>query len=123
MGVARFSFHDLCAQPLGAIDYLRIAHEFHTIVIDRVPIMTYAERNEAKRFIVLIDTIYDAGVKLLASAAAPPAALYDGIEGYEANEFKRTASRIIEMGSTEYLALPHGRRMTVTGSAEGIVET
>jgi len=123
MGVARFSFHDLCEQPLGAIDYLRIAHEFHTIVIDRVPIMTYAERNEAKRFIVLIDTIYDAGVKLLASAAAPPAALYDGIEGYEANEFKRTASRIIEMGSTEYLALPHGRRMTVTGSAEGIVET
>jgi cell division protein ZapE len=123
MGVARFSFHDLCEQPLGAIDYLRIAHEFHTIMIDRVPIMTYAERNEAKRFIVLIDTIYDAGVKLLASAAAAPAALYKGIEGYEAGEFKRTASRIIEMGSTEYLALPHGRRMAVTGSAEGIVET
>jgi len=123
MGVARFSFHDLCEQPLGAIDYLRIAHEFHTIMVDRVPIMTYAERNEAKRFIVLIDTIYDAGVKLLASAAAAPAALYKGIEGYEASEFKRTASRIIEMGSTEYLALPHGRRMAVTGSAEGIVET
>jgi cell division protein ZapE len=123
MGVARFSFHDLCEQPLGAIDYLRIAHEFHTIMIDRVPIMTYAERNEAKRFIALIDTIYDAGVKLIASAAAAPTALYEGIEGYEASEFKRTASRIIEMGSTEYLALPHGRRMAVTGSAEGIVET
>jgi cell division protein ZapE len=123
MGAARFSFHDLCEQPLGAIDYLRIAHEFHTIMIDQVPVMTYANRNEAKRFIALIDTIYDAGVKLLASAAAEPAALYEGTEGYEASEFKRTASRLIEMGSTEYLALPHGRRMAVSGSAEGIVET
>jgi cell division protein ZapE len=123
MGAARFSFHDLCEQPLGAVDYLRIAHEFHTIVIDRVPVMTYADRNEAKRFIVLIDTLYDAGVKLLASAAAKPAALYQGTEGYEASEFRRTASRLIEMGSTEYLALPHGRRMAVTGSSEGIVET
>lgn len=123
MGAARFSFHDICEQPLGAIDYLRIAHEFHTIVIDRVPVMTYADRNEAKRFIALIDTLYDAGVKLLASAAAKPGALYQGTEGYEATEFKRTASRLIEMGSTEYLALPHGRRTVVTGSSEGIVET
>jgi cell division protein ZapE len=123
MGVARFGFHDLCGQPLGAIDYLRIAHEFHTIVIDRVPVMTYADRNEAKRFIALIDTLYDGGVKLVASAAAEPAALYQADEGYEANEFKRTASRLIEMGSTEYLALPHGRRPASTGSAEGIVET
>jgi cell division protein ZapE len=123
MGAARFSFHDLCGQPLGAVDYLRIAHEFHTVVIDRVPVMTYADRNEAKRFIALIDTLYDAGVKLLASAAAEPAALYRASEGYEASEFKRTASRLIEMGSNEYLALPHGRRAEVTGSSEGIVET
>jgi len=123
MGAARFSFHDLCEQPLGAIDYLRIAHEFHTVVIDRVPVMTYADRNEAKRFIALIDTLYDAGVKLLASAAAEPTALYQASEGYEAGEFKRTASRLIEMGSTEYLALPHGRRRVATGSSEGIVET
>src|SRR5215470_8119938 len=123
MGAARFSFHDLCERPLGAADYLRIAHEFHTIVIDRVPVMTYANRNEAKRFIALIDTLYDAGVKLLASAAAKPAELYQGTEGYEVGEFKRTASRLIEMGSTEYLALPHGRRTVVTGSSEGIVET
>jgi cell division protein ZapE len=123
MGVARFSFHDLCELPLGAVDYLRIAHEFHTIIIDRVPVMTYATRNEAKRFIALIDTLYDGGVKLLASAAAQPFELYQANEGYEASEFKRTASRLIEMGSTEYLALPHGRRPTASGSAAGIVET
>jgi cell division protein ZapE len=122
LGAARFSFGELCEQPLGAIDYLRIAHDFHTIVIDRVPVLTYSKRNEAKRFIALIDTLYDAGVKLLASAAAQPAELYVGTEGYEASEFKRTASRLIEMGSTEYLALPHGRRRAVT-SSEGIVET
>jgi cell division protein ZapE len=123
MGVARFGFHDLCEQPYGAIDYLRIAHEFHTVIIDHVPAMTFADRNEAKRFIALIDTFYDAGVKLIASAAAQPGALYQASEGYEVNEFKRTVSRLIEMGSIEYLALPHGRRPAATGSAEGIVET
>jgi cell division protein ZapE len=123
MGVARFGFHDLCEQPLGAADYLRIAHEFHTVVIDHVPVMDFANRNEAKRFIALIDTLYDVGVKLVASAAAEPGALYRADEGYEANEFKRTASRLAEMGSTEYLALPHGRSTAVSGSAEGIVET
>jgi cell division protein ZapE len=122
LGAARFSFGDLCEQPLGAVDYLRIAHDFHTVVIDRVPVLTYSRRNEAKRFITLIDSLYDAGVKLLASADAQPAELYVGTEGYEASEFKRTASRLIEMGSTEYLALPHGRRRPAT-SSEGIVET
>jgi cell division protein ZapE len=122
LGAARFSFGDLCERPLGAVDYLRIAHDFHTVVIDRVPVLAYSQRNEAKRFIALIDSLYDASVKLLASAAAQPAALYLGTEGYEASEFKRTASRLIEMGSTEYLALPHGRRTAVT-SSEGIVET
>jgi cell division protein ZapE len=123
MGVARFGFHDLCEQPYGAIDYLRIAHEFHTVIIDHVPAMIFANRNEAKRFIALIDTFYDAGVKLIASAAAQPGALYQASEGYEVNEFKRKVSRLIEMGSIEYLALPHGRRPAATGSAEGIVET
>ena len=70
MGAARFSFHDLCEQPLGAGDYLRIAREFHTLVLDRVPVMTFAQRNEAKRFIALIDTLYDNAVKLVASAPA-----------------------------------------------------
>ena len=124
MGVARFSFDDLCAQPLAAADYLKIAHEFHTIVFDRIPIMDRARRNEAKRFIILIDTLYDHAVKLLASAQAQPDRLYRGSEGYEAQEFRRTASRLIEMRSQAYLALPHGRRdSAASGSSEGIVET
>ena len=69
MGVARFSFHDLCEEPHAAADYLKIAHEFHTVLLDGVPVMDYAHRNEAKRFIILIDTFYDNAVKLVASAA------------------------------------------------------
>lgn len=110
MGVARFSFDDLCAQPLAANDYLKIAHEFHTIVLDRIPVMDHANRNEAKRFIILIDTFYDHAVKLLASAQAQPDRLYRGSEGFEVQEFKRTASRLIEMRSQSYLGLPHGPR-------------
>ena len=124
MGVARFFFHDLCEQPLAASDYLRICHEFHTLIIDRIPVMGFEQRNAAKRFIILIDTLYDHAVKLIASAAAEPDALYRASDGYEANEFKRTASRLIEMRSRSYLALPHGRRdSTAGGSTEGIVET
>jgi cell division protein ZapE len=122
-GVARFSFAELCERPLGAIDYLRLAHDFHALVLDRVPVMDYPQRNEAKRFIALIDTLYDNAVKLVASAAAEPMALYRATEGYEALEFHRTASRLIEMGSQDYLALPHGGRAAVSGSTEGIVET
>ena len=110
MGVARFSFDDLCAQPLAATDYLKIAHEFHTVVLDRIPVMDHARRNEAKRFIILIDTFYDHAVKLLASAQAQPDRLYRGSEGFEVQEFKRTASRLIEMRSQSYLGLPHGPR-------------
>jgi cell division protein ZapE len=108
LGVARFSFAALCGQPLAASDYLKIAHEFHTIVLDHVPVMDYDRRNEAKRFIILVDTLYDHAVKLIASAEAEPDALYRATEGYEANEFKRTASRLIEMRSQSYLGLPHG---------------
>jgi len=123
MGVARFSFGDLCAKPLAASDYLRIAHEFHTIIIDHIPVMEYAQRNEAKRFIILIDTLYDNAVKLLASAEAQPDGLYAGTEGYEANEFKRTASRLIEMRSQTYLGLPHGPRQGPSIEAGKIIET
>ena len=125
MGVARFAFAQLCEQPLGANDYLRLAREFHTVIIDHVPVMDYADRNAAKRFIILIDTFYDHGVKLIASAEAEPDELYLATEGYEVHEFKRTVSRLIEMRSEDYLALPHGARAGVddSGGTGGIVET
>ena len=123
MGVVRFSFEDLCAQPLAAADYLKIAHEFHTVILDRIPVMDVSRRNEAKRFIILIDTLYDHAVKLLASAHAQPDQLYTGTEGYEANEFKRTASRLIEMRSQTYLGLPHGPRQELAADVGTLVET
>src|SRR6202171_5856454 len=123
-GVARFSFADICEQPLAATDYLRLARDYHTILVDRIPVMDYAERNAAKRFISLIDTLYDNAVKLLASAAADPVSLYLATEGNEANEFKRTSSRLIEMSSESYLALPHGRKdSAASGTSTGLVET
>jgi cell division protein ZapE len=123
-GVARFSFADLCEQPLAASDYLRLARDYHTILVDHVPVMDYPERNAAKRFITLIDTLYDNAVKLMASAAADPLSLYLATEGNEANEFKRTSSRLIEMSSESYLALPHGHKdSAASGSTTGLVET
>lgn len=123
-GVARFSFADLCEQPLAASDYLRLAHDYHTILVDRIPVMDYGERNAAKRFISLIDTLYDNAVKLMASAAADPVSLYLATDGNEANEFKRTSSRLIEMSSESYLALAHGRKdSAASGSSTGLVET
>jgi len=123
-GVARFSFAHLCEQPLAASDYLRLAHDYHTIMIDRIPVMDYGERNAAKRFITLIDTLYDNGVKLMASAEADPMSLYVATEGFEASEFKRTSSRLIEMGSESYLARPHGHKdSSASGATTGLVET
>jgi cell division protein ZapE len=123
MGVARFSFDDLCARPLAAGDYLKLAHEFHTIILDHIPVMDYTRRNEAKRFIILIDTLYDHSVKLLASAQAQPDQLYTSTDGFEAQEFKRTASRLIEMRSQSYLGLPHGPPPGPAIDAGKIVET
>jgi cell division protein ZapE len=123
-GVARFTFADLCEQPLAASDYLRLARDYHTILVDHVPVMDYPERNAAKRFITLIDTLYDNAVKLMASAAADPLSLYLATDGNEANEFKRTSSRLIEMSSESYLALPHGHKdSAASGSTTGLVET
>ncbi|HEX5508527.1 MAG TPA: cell division protein ZapE [Pseudolabrys sp.] len=123
MGVARFTFAELCGEALAASDYLKIAHDFHTIVLDHVPVMDYDRRNEAKRFIILIDTLYDHAVKLLASAQAEPDRLYVATDGYEAQEFKRTASRLIEMRSQSYLGLPHGPRGGHAIDETKIVET
>ena len=123
-GVARFSFADICEEPLAAADYLRLARDYHTIIVDRIPVMDYSDRNAAKRFITLIDTLYDNGVKLMASAAADPLSLYVATEGNEANEFKRTSSRLIEMSSESYLARPHGHKDSeASGASTGLVET
>ena len=123
-GVARFDFDALCRRPLGASDYLKIAQRFHTIIIDRIPALAESERNEAKRFIILIDALYDMRVKLIASAAGEPKTLYAGADGAEAFEFARTASRLYEMRSADYLALPHGRDSgSQAGDLGGIAET
>jgi cell division protein ZapE len=120
--VARFSFADLCEKPLGATDFLAVARAFHTVVLDDIPIIEANQRNEVKRFINLIDALYDRHVKLIASAAAEPQDLYLGRDNREAFEFERTASRLIEMRSPEYLAQPHAARAGV-GDPSGLVET
>ena len=101
---ARFSFADLCDAPLGARDYLAIADKYDTIFIDRVPVLDQTRRNPAKRFILLVDTLYDRHIRLFISAEATPQGLYQGRPGVaEAFEFDRTASRLIEMQSREWL--------------------
>ncbi|HPF23340.1 MAG: cell division protein ZapE [Hyphomonas sp.] len=101
-GVARFTFQELCARPLYSRDYLAIAANFHTIILSGIPLLGPENRNEAARFVALIDALYEAKIKLVASAAAEPEALYP--EGDGAFEFERTASRLHEMRSTDYLA-------------------
>jgi cell division protein ZapE len=102
-GTARFSFNDLCAKPLGASDYIAITGEFHTVVLDDVPQLGNHKRNESKRFITLIDILYDKKIRLFISAEKPADDLYEGERGTEAFEFARTASRLFEMQSAEYL--------------------
>ena len=101
-GVARFTFEELCARPLGSIDYLTIAATFHTVILEGIPLLTPDRRNEAARFVSLIDALYEVRVKLVASAAAEPDRLYTDGDG--AFEFQRTASRLFEMRSGSYMA-------------------
>jgi cell division protein ZapE len=105
-GVAVFSFKRLCGEPRGAADYLAIARRYHTVIIVGIPVMTPEMRNEAARFVTLIDALYEHKVKLLAAADAEPDALY--LAGDGQFEFQRTASRLEEMRSAEYLAEGHG---------------
>ena len=100
-GAARFSFADLCEKPLGASDYLALARHYHTIFLDGIPVMDRDNRNEARRFITFIDTIYDQHTGFIASAEAEPGALYRSGDGVE--HFERTASRLHEMRQPQYL--------------------
>ncbi len=105
-GVGRATFAELCDKPLGAADYLAIAHKVHTLVLSGIPALSPARRNEAKRFVTLIDALYEARVKLVASAECPPGGLYPAGDG--SFEFARTVSRLNEMQSEAYLSQGHG---------------
>lgn len=100
-GVVRTSFHRLCADTLGAADYLQLAHAFQTLILENVPQMGPENRNEAKRFVTLVDALYETRTKLIISAAVEPQDLYPKGDG--SFEFERTISRLIEMRSEDYL--------------------
>jgi cell division protein ZapE len=107
-GVAVFSFRRLCGEARGAADYLAVARAFHTIILVGVPVLGPENRNEASRFVTLIDALYEWRCKLLIAADAPPESLYP--EGDGRFEFDRTVSRLMEMQSADYLAEGHGLR-------------
>ena len=104
-GVARFSFAELCAAALGPQDYLAIADRYHAVVLRGIPKLRPENRNEARRFVTLIDALYERSAKLVATAEAPPAELYPAGDG--SFEFERTVSRLMEMQSADYLARTH----------------
>ena len=104
-GVARFEFDDICGRPLGPADYLAVATHFHTVVLDGIPRLGPENFDKARRFITLIDALYEHRVKLVASAEEHPDRLYE--RGENAAMFERTASRLMEMQSQDYLALAH----------------
>lgn len=104
-GVAWLTFTELCERPLGARDYLELAAMFHTLILQNIPQMNPAKRNEAKRFVTLIDILYEHNVKLICSADAPPDALYQAGDG--SFEFERTISRLHEMQSAGYMGAEH----------------
>jgi len=99
--MARFDFADLCAQALGAGDYLELSRRFPVVMIDNIPTLSSSARDQAKRFVTLIDALYEAKTLLICSADCPPQSLYP--EGDGAFEFQRTVSRLIEMQSESYI--------------------
>ncbi|MDQ0456626.1 cell division protein ZapE [Rhizobium paknamense] len=111
--MARFTFAELCEAPLGAVDFLAIAERFDRIFIDHIPLLNADRRNETKRFIILIDALYDHHIHLHASAAAEPEALLTVRKGTEGFEFDRTVSRLFEMRSRDYLNVEAGQKSEV----------
>jgi len=111
--LARFDFAEICGRPLGAADYQALTENFDKIIVDNVPAMTFDRRNEAKRFITLVDVLYETKTKLVLCARAEAEELYNADHGAEAQEFRRTASRLREMRSNDYLdAWAARRRLT-----------
>jgi cell division protein ZapE len=104
-GVIWFDFAELCQGPRAQTDYLEIARDYHTVFLSGIPALTAADASAARRFTWLIDVLYDHRVKLVASSAVPPEQIY--LDGVQAGEFFRTASRLTEMQSQSYLELPH----------------
>ena len=121
-GVARFRFADLGEAPLGAADFLRIARAYHSVIVDGIPVIAAGRRDVARRFINLVDTFYDQGVKLIVSAAAEPGELYSAAEGEEALAFRRTVSRLIEMRSEAWLSGTRRRPAEWRGSKRLVEE-
>ena len=107
-GVAMVQFNDVCGRPLGPADYLELARRFHTLIIPGIPQMGPANKDEARRFVTLIDAMYEGHVKLICSADVGPLDLY--VEGEGSFEFERTASRLVEMQSKSYMELKHDIR-------------
>ena len=103
-----FSFKRLCGEPRGAADYLALAQAYHTVIVVGIPVMDRDMRNEAARFVTLVDALYENNVKLFASASAEPEDLYPAGDG--SFEFARTVSRLKEMQSAEYMAEGHGAK-------------
>ncbi|BCJ89442.1 cell division protein ZapE [Terrihabitans soli] len=108
-GVARFTFAELCDRPLGPADFGAIARTFHTLIVDGVPKLDSQSNDIVRRFVILIDELYELRVKLIASAEAPPGELMT--RGDQSWDFQRTRSRLAEMGSKDWLALPHGQEV------------
>ncbi len=108
--MARFDFSEICGRPLGAADYHALAENFDKIIVDNVPAMTFDRRNEAKRFITLVDVLYETKTKLILCAQVEAEDLYHADHGAEAQEFRRTASRLREMRSEDYLDAWAARR-------------
>ena len=112
-GVARFSFDELCDRPLGPADFGAIARTYHTLLVDNIPSLDRTAQDAVRRFIILIDELYEQRVKLIASAECAPEKLLTN--GKQAWDFRRTSSRLVEMGSKHWLALPHGQEVDLNG--------